>query len=562
MATSGTHATESSLIQLPAANKNEKSPEKAEVISNQPAFQWSKLGLSFWMIVIANLTCDFLSAFDMTAISTALPTIVQDLGGQDFIWAGSAYSLAGTAVIPMCGSLVPVFGRKPILLLCVAFFAVGSALAGATQSMNMLIAARAIQGFGSGGCLAVTEIIYADLVPLPQRGIIQGITAVVWAFASAIGPLVGGALASAGAWRWLFYLNLPITAAAACLELLFLPNNAPQAAFMVKMRRLDWVGSAVVVGGSASFILALTWGGQRFPWQSAQVLVPLVVGAVALCAFLFIEKFLVTEPIIPWSIVTNRTSFSGYLGTAVHGIASFATLYYLPVYFQAVKGASPIRSGVELLGLTMFVTPAAMVCGATVQICRVYRPQNYLGWALTIAGFGILSILDVSSSKAQYICCQIVIGIGLGIVWISTQFPILAPLPFSNNAQALAFFTFVRSFSQTLGVAIGGTILQNSLQHKLPPSFLSSLPSGVSVAYSSIPVIQSLPKPIQTQVRIAFSDSMKVLWYTMIGISGVGLATVLLMKEVPMRTDVDEQWGLENQTQGVDGSADQSTVQV
>ncbi|KAI0700472.1 iron permease [Cytidiella melzeri] len=514
------------------------------------------------MVVVANLTCDFLSAFDMTAISTALPTVVQDLGGQNFIWAGSAYSLAGTAVVPLCGNLVSIFGRKYILLLCIAFFALGSALAGATKSMNMLIAARAVQGFGSGGCLAVTEIIYADLVPLPQRGIIQGITAVVWAFASAVGPLVGGALASSGAWRWLFYLNLPITAAAASLEMFFLPNNPPQAAFAQKIRRLDWLGGSIIVGGSASLTLALTWGGLRFPWDSAQVLVPLIIGVAALCVFFVVENYCVTEPIVPWTVVMNRTCASGYLGTAVHGIVSFAAIYFLPVYFQAVKGASPVRSGVDILGMAMFITPASMACGISVQLCRAYRPQNYLGWALIIAGFGILSILDVSSSKAQYICCQIVLGLGLGVVWISTQFPILAPLPFSNNAHALAFFTFVRSLAQTLGVAMGGAVLQNSLNRKLPPSFLSRLPFGVSVAYSAIPSIQSLEEPVRTQVRIAFADSMKLLWEVMIGISGLGLATVLLMKEVPMRTDVDEQWGIDRVTREDHGDVSEGKTSV
>ncbi|KAI0692615.1 hypothetical protein BC835DRAFT_1356567 [Cytidiella melzeri] len=195
--------------------------------------------------------------------------------------------------------------------------------------------------------------------------------------------------------------------------------------------------------------------------------------------------------------------------------------------------------------MAMFITPAAMVCGVTVEVFRVYRPQNYIGWALIVTGFGILSLIDISSSRAQYIGCQLVLGLGLGIVWISTQFPILAPLPFSNNAHALAFFTFVRSLSQTWGVAIGGSILQNSLRHKLPPSFLSQLPAGIAVAYSAIPSIYTLQEPMRTEVRVAFAESTKLLWEVMVGISGIGLATVVLMKEVPMRTDVDEQWALE-----------------
>ncbi|KAI0341063.1 iron permease [Trametopsis cervina] len=526
-----------------AARRTVSSPtdeKQEELCSTNPepqleVFQWGKVGLGFWMILLAGLTCDFLSVFDMTAVSTALPTIVQDLGGQDFIWVGSAYFLAGIAVIPICGSLVSIFGRKPILLLCIAFFAAGSALAGAAQSMNMLIAARTIQGFGSGGCLAITEIIAADLVPLPQRGILQAIGSVIYALAATTGPLIGGAVTSAGAWRWLFYLNIPVSAVAACLELYFLPNNAPKAA-----------GGALATGGSASFTLALTWGGQTFPWDSVQVLTALVLGTTSLCVFLFVESHFVTEPIIPWSMVNNRTTLSGYLGSAIHGIISLIPLYFLPVYFQGVKGASALQSGAYVLASTAFLPPAAVVCGATVQIFRVYRPQNYLGWALIIAGFGIASLaFEVESSKARYIGCQIVLGIGLGIVWISTQFPILAPLPYSNNAQALAFFSFVRSFTQTLGIAIGGTILQNSLQKKLPPSFLSQLPPGTTAAYSAIPIIQSLPEPLRTEVRTAFADSLKLLWEIMIGISALGLATVPLMSEVTMRTDVDDQWRLD-----------------
>lgn len=151
---------------------------------------------------------------------------------------------------------------------------------------------------------------------------------------------------------------------------------------------------------------------------------------------------------MPKFIFTNRTTLSGYLGTFFHGITSLATLFYLPVYFQAAKGASAVGSGVDLFGLVFIVPFFAILTGLSVELLGRYRPQNYIGWAIIVLGFGIISTLDLESSRARYIGSQVPLGIGLGIVWISTQFPILAPLPYSNNAHALAFFTFTRCFAQ------------------------------------------------------------------------------------------------------------------
>ncbi|KAI0809185.1 major facilitator superfamily domain-containing protein [Irpex lacteus] len=145
---------------------------------NGHEFSWRTRGLSFWMIIVANLLSDFLSAIDMAVVSTALPTIVQDLGGNNFIWVGSAYALAGSAIVPLCGGLASIWGRKPILLILMTLMAIGSAVAGSAKSLNVLIIGRAFQGFGGCGALTITEIIYSDIIPLPQRGVLQGIGAV------------------------------------------------------------------------------------------------------------------------------------------------------------------------------------------------------------------------------------------------------------------------------------------------------------------------------------------------------------------------------------------------
>lgn len=151
---------------------------------------------------------------------------------------------------------------------------------------------------------------------------------------------------------------------------------------------------------------------------------------------------------MPQFCFTNRTTLSGYLGTFFHGIVSIVAIYYLPVYFQATQGASPVGSGVDLFGVALVIPAFAIFTGLSVEILRAYRPQNYLGWAVTILGYGLLTLLDENSSRGSYIGLQIPLGVGLGIVWIATQFPILAPLPYSNNARALAFFTFSRCLAQ------------------------------------------------------------------------------------------------------------------
>ncbi|GJE88925.1 MFS general substrate transporter [Phanerochaete sordida] len=510
----------------------------------------------FWMVFCAGLTVDMLSALDLSAVSVALPTIVNHLHGSQFIWAGSAYSIAATAILPLIGGLVSMFGRKWTLVAFVLVFALGSAICGGAQSMNMLIGGRVVQGLGGGACIAITEIVYADLVPLPERGKFQGITALVWAFAremyhSAVGPPIGGALADTGAWRWLFFLNLPLCGIAIFLILIFLTVHTPQSNVREKVAEMDWLGCVLVIGSTVSLLLALTWGGIQFPWGSFHVLVPLVIGIVGLATFIVVEARFTREPTMPKFCFTNRTTLSGYLGVFFHGVVAICVTYYLPVYFQAGKGASAVGSGVDMFGKAFTIPAFAIFSGLSVEIIKAYRPQNYVGWMLIIIGYGTLTLLDEGSSRAKYIGLQIPLGIGLGIVWISTQFPILAPLPYSNNARALGFFTFTRSLAQSLGIVVGGTILQNELRAKLPEAFLATLPQGVQIAYSAIPQINALPDGLREEVRGAFAGSVRVIWQVLAGISGAGLLTCFLMEELPLRREMDETWGLQGETDEV-----------
>ncbi|RPD60514.1 hypothetical protein L226DRAFT_522272 [Lentinus tigrinus ALCF2SS1-7] len=198
----------------------------------------------------------------------------------------------------------------------------------------------------------------------------------------------------------------------------------------------------------------------------------------------------------------------------------------------------------QSFGLSFTIPILSIVCGLSVPLLSIYQPQNYIGWALMTLGFGVLSLLGEGSTRAQYMGCQVPLGMGLGIVWLSTQFAILAPLPVSNNAHAIAFYTFTRCFIQSWGVVIGGTILQNTILRDLPPSFLETIPQGVQIAYAAIPALESLIDPVKTDVRVAFARSVRLIWLVMIGVGGTGLLSCTLMREIPMRTDMDETWAV------------------
>ncbi|KAI0776679.1 iron permease [Trametes elegans] len=502
-----------------------------------------KRGFRFWVVFASTLLVELLSALDLTAVSTALPTIVERLHGNDFIWAGGAYTIASTAVLPLVGGLVSGFGRKWVLLVFVAFFAVGSVLCGAAQDLTMLIVGRAVQGLGSGGSLSVTEIIFADMVPLPERGKFQGIAAAYVPSAFAIGPPIGGALAGSS-WRWLFYMNLPLCGLAALALCVFLRNHVPEGNAKDKLKDMDWIGNGTIIVSTVLVFLGLTWGGLRFPWVSAQVLTPVIIGAIGIAMFLVLERFWLHGQTVPEFFFTDRTTLSGYLATFFHGVVSLTAIYYLPIYFQASKEVSAIKSGIDMFGLSFSIPLFAIVAGVSIEVFSKYRPQNYLGWVFTIVGFVLLSLLNKDSGPAKYIGFQIPLGVGLGILWISTQFPILAPLPFSNSAYALAFFIFVRNFAQSWGIVVGGAILQNVLTEKLPTPLTDTLPKGQEYAYQLIPTIPHMPEPQRSAVRAAFSDGTRLIWHVMIGLSVAGLLTCLLMREEELKTVMDETWAV------------------
>ncbi|KAF7340295.1 Iron permease [Mycena venus] len=489
--------------------------------------------MRFWLIFLCLCVCSFVTAIEIGSITTALPTIVNDLHGTQFIWVGSAFALGSTALIPFAGGLAQIFGRRPILLGSLLLFAVGSAICGAAKSMNMLIAGRTVQGLGGGGIISLTQIIVADLVSLRERGSFNGLISIAYAIGVGIGPIVGGSLAVTGQWRWLFFVA-------------FLRLRTPPGTLREKFARIDYIGNILVVAATTSTVIALTWGGIEFTWGSAHVLVPLIIGLIGLAVFIVYEGRFAEYPMVPFDVLSTRTALSGYAQNFFTSMILITISYYLQVYWQACYNVSPIGSGVDGLGVAFIAAPMGLIAGVIIQKTNSYRIPIGVGWILMIVGIGLLSTLDADTSRGKSIGYSIIAGMGIGVLILASYFPVLAPINVSQNAHALALFVFVRNFSLVWGVTVGGTILQNELNKRLPAEFIAQFPGGVEIAYSIIPTIRSLQEPLRTQVRVAFAESMKVVWWTTTGIAGLGFLLSLCMKHYKLHTAVDKDWGMEH----------------
>ncbi|KAL5536448.1 hypothetical protein ACEPAF_270 [Sanghuangporus sanghuang] len=511
--------------------------------------------LKFWMCIVSVMFASFLMTLEMSGIGTALPVIVSDLHGKQFEWVGTAYTLAATAFLPMSGALAQVFGRRNVMLLQIFYFALGSALCGAATSLGFLIAGRTIQGMGVAGIASLSQIIIADLVPLQERGTYNGLVALAFGFGTAIAPVVAGSLAQKGQWRWFFYMNLPICGVTACISAIYLNLKVPRGTFKEKILSLDWTGNTIIVASTTSVVLALTWGGIEFPWSSAKVLVPLILGLAGLVAFVIYEAKVPEAPLVPLRILAHRTSISGYVQAFFGNFYLLGTIFYLPTFFQACKDASPTRSGVDVFGLAFTIMPFGIIAGVSVAKFGRYRPQLWLAWVSLIVGGALMSTLDTDSNVGHFIGYQVIVGLGLGILLTTGFFPVLAPLTVKYNASALAFFMFVRWFSQIWGVTVGGTVLQNGLTKKLPADFVSRFPEGTSISFSIIPVIPDLEEPFKRQVQDAFSQSLRIFWLVLTGVAGLGLISSFFMQALPLHTAMDKDWGLEDKKRNVETHA-------
>jgi EmrB/QacA subfamily drug resistance transporter len=465
-----------------------------------------------------------LAALDQTIVATALPTVAGDLGGlTDLAWVVTAYLVAETVSMPLYGKLGDVVGRKRVLVVAISLFLAGSALSGVSTSMVELACFRALQGLGAGGLIVTAMAVIADLVPPRQRARYMGMIGGVFAVASVAGPLAGGLLVDQLSWRWIFYVNVPVGAAALAVISAKLP--APERG---ERRPIDALGAALLSVAAASTVVVASWGGTKYAWDSPTLLTLSVVAVLAATAFVAQERR-AADPVLPLSLFAQRAFWSAGLSGLLVGMSMFGAVTFLPLYLQIVDGASATTAGLRMLPFVVGALLANAISGRLVSTTDRYKPYPVAGGALMVAGMVLLSGLDQHSSDVLAALDMVVIGIGVGLVMQIVILVAQNHAPRRHIGVATSTVTFARSIGATVGVAIFGAIFAARLAVELA----SSSPEAQRIAGAGARLdperVRALPAALKADVIDAFAASLHATFMVGAAFAAVALLAVLLL---------------------------------
>jgi EmrB/QacA subfamily drug resistance transporter len=468
-----------------------------------------------------------LASLDQTIVSTALPTIVGDLGGiSKLSWVVTAYLLASTIVGPLYGKLGDLYGRKIVLQSAIVIFLVGSALCGISQNMTELIVFRAIQGLGGGGLIVVTIAVVGDIVPPRDRGRYQGLFGAVFGVSTVIGPLLGGFFVDNFSWRWIFYINVPVGLIAFAVIGTVFRARTDRTRHVI-----DYLGAVLLAGGLSAIVLYTSLGGTTYAWGSPWMIALVVGGVVLLAAFVLVEGR-AAEPIVPLELFRNRVfSVTSAVGFIV-GLALFGAVTYLPLYLQDVKGHSPTTSGLLIVPMVAGLLITSIASGQLISRFGRYKPFPIAGTAIMVVGLALLSRLQVDTSTLVAGAYMLVLGLGLGLVFQVLVLAAQNSVDYKYLGVASSGSTLFRQIGGSIGVAIFGAIFANRLASNLA----SRLPAGTHVPSALDPAaLKRLPPAAHTAFVTAITDALHPVFLAAAGAGVLAFLLTWLMPELPLR---------------------------
>ncbi|MEA2561152.1 MAG: hypothetical protein QOH06_2656 [Acidobacteriota bacterium] len=474
----------------------------------------------------------FLAAMNQTIIAPAMPRIVAELGGMaHYSWIAVSALLASTVIVPIVGKLSDLYGRKAFYVGGILVFMASSLVAGLATGFGMFMVARVLEGFGMGTMMPLSQAILGDLIPPRERGKYQGLMGGVFGLASVIGPFLGGFITDGLGWRWLFFLNLPLSFVALGFIIPFM--KLPH---VRRPHRIDYAGFATLTAGLTTILLATVWGGTELPWSSPVILGLYAVGAVSLLLFVRIEGR-AAEPVLPLRLWKNGIFTSAVVASMCVAMGMFGAIYFIPMFVQGVLGKSVTGSGAVLTPMMLSIVAVSALSGYVISRTGRYKPPVLLGLTVLAVGLWLLTRMDRSTPYSVVIRNMVVLGAGLGTSMQTFVLIVQNAVGREDLGVATAATQLFRSIGSTVGIAILGTVLAHGMERELPHFLPPAVSAGELGAGALLDphVLAGLSPGVAEGLREALAAALHPVFMATLPFAALALVAAVLMREVPLR---------------------------
>ena len=492
----------------------------------------------------------FVAILSGTVVSTSLPRIIADLGGDQagYTWVVTASLLATAVSTPIWGKLSDLLDRKLLLQLSLGIFVLGTVAAGFSTTTAMLIGLRVVQGIGAGGLTSLVFVAVALIISPRERGKYMGIVGGVMAVATIGGPLLGGVVTDALGWRANFFIGVPIAIAAIAIiqKTLHLPRST-----RTKVS-IDYVGAALLAVGVSLLLVWVSMGGTQFEWNSLVSYLLIGVSVLALVAFV-VTEFVVDEPIVPMALFTNRTFSLAVIASIAVGVAMFATSVFLAQYFQLARGANPTQSGLMTIPMVVGQMGASILIGQFISRFGAWKRWMVTGSVLVLAGVSLMSTLRYDTDFLWVSVYMVVLGAGLGMVMQNLSLVVQNDTPVEQLGAATSNVSFFRSVAGAIGVTVMGSILASQVTSHITESlstFTPGSPAEVAalqqLGTGNLPNVSALPDTLRVIVESAYGQGISDAFLVAVPLAFISLLAVIFLPNKPLSTKTASQTLAEN----------------